>query len=78
MQLTYRGITYTLNTPTVSPAVASASIPAAAMGQYRGVSYIIQQYDRPSTPQIAINLKYRGAYYQPVTPYCLRFTWFPA
>jgi hypothetical protein len=61
MKLTYRGIAYNSPTLAVVPEVASM-IP----GIYRGAALTIPRY-RVSSPRNTVNLKYRGAYYHPVT-----------
>ncbi|MBF2050621.1 DUF4278 domain-containing protein [Leptolyngbya sp. NK1-12] len=60
MKLTYRGISY-------SPAsVVLPEITAVTVGTYRGTTSKIQHYRMPLSSQKTVNLRYRGAYYQPV------------
>lgn len=60
MQLTYRGIPYELNTSNVPTTVGKI------VGRYRGAILRTQECTMNPTPRPFTNLKYRGAYYQPV------------
>jgi Domain of unknown function (DUF4278) len=73
MQLTYRGIGYTLNAPTVK----IDPRPTASIGKYRGASYLIQRHEMTAAPQVTLNLKYRGAYYYPSAACPTAFVWQP-
>lgn len=60
MYLTYRGVPYQLNTPTI-PTTSGDVI-----GKYRGAMLTAQHYAASPCPQHHLNLKYRGAPYRPV------------
>lgn len=65
MQLTYRGIAYSLSSVTVSLDPSVKPI----VGKYRGVPCSIQQFKPATMPRRTFNLKYRGAYYYPNSNY---------
>lgn len=58
MQLTYRGIKYDYNPPTVD------TIESAAGGKYRGWDWRFRNLKNPPVLQPRVNLKYRGVRYQ--------------
>lgn len=62
MNLTYRGIRYTPPTPTLS----NYTVSDQWIGTYRGVLVTMQRYECSPAAQPFMNLRYRGAFYQPI------------
>lgn len=58
MQLIYRGVTYSYNSPEVETNLAEVG------GKYRGLDWRFRNLKKPPMLQPTVNLKYRGVYYQ--------------
>lgn len=58
MKLTYRGIQYNYNPPTVE------TVERGVGGKYRGLDWRFRNLKKPPVLQPTANLKYRGVHYQ--------------
>jgi hypothetical protein len=71
MQLTYRGIAYSLTSTSIHPSIVNPldTSAKAVVAKYRGAAYLIQQGSTSVMPKCPFNLKYRGAHYYPESFY---------
>jgi hypothetical protein len=67
MNLTYRGISYTVSPSTLSSPTLRPGTPLSVIfGNYRGARFTVKPNPLPVS-QSLMNLRYRGAWYHPVS-----------